>query len=75
MCSLKCEDISSYGQRKNIFFLKNCTIGMVWMFLDNYLFIRRVNCKKNSVNLAKNFLREKAVHFFCVKSIYTPFDS
>ena len=45
------------------------------MFLDNYLFVRPVNCKKNSENLAKNFLREKAVDFFCVESIYTPFDS
>ena len=44
MSSLKCEYISSYGQRRNISFLKTAH----WYglnFLDNYLFIRPENLK------------------------------
>ena len=44
MSSLRCEYISSYGERRNISFLKT----EHWYglnFLDNYLFIRPKNLK------------------------------
>ena len=62
MCSLKCEYISSYGQRRNISFLKTAH----WYGLNFlYLFIRPENLKLEfSENLAAlTFLREKVSTF------------
>ena len=44
MCSLKCEHISSYAQRRKIFVLKTARWHGV-NFLDNYFFIRLENLK------------------------------
>ena len=46
MCSLKCKDISSYRQRRNIFFLENCRLDWSDFFLD-FLFIELENLKKS----------------------------
>ena len=63
MSSLKCEYISSYGQRRNISFLKTAH----WYglnFLDNYLFIRPENLKTNFFeNLTTNFSESKDINF------------
>ena len=62
MSSLKCEYISSYGQRRNISFLKTAH----WYGLNFlYLFIRPENLNlKFSENLAAlTFLREKVSTF------------
>ena len=69
MSSLKCEYISSYGQRRNISFLKTAH----WYGLNFlYLFIRPENLNlKISENLAAlTFLREK-VSTFAKRYIYT----
>ena len=61
MCNLKCEDISSYGQR-NIFSWK-LHIGMIWIFFDNYLFIKPENLKASLKISPLTFLREKVSTF------------
>ena len=76
MSSLKCEYISSYGQRRNISFLKTAH----WYGLNFlYLFIRPENLNlKISENLAAlTFLREKVSTFYqpSPDDICTPFDS
>ena len=45
MYNLKCGDISSYGQRTNINFSWKLYSGLVWFFLDNYLYMRPENLK------------------------------
>ena len=74
MSSLKCEYISSYGQRRNISFLKTAH----WYGLNFlYLFIRPENLNlKFSENLAAlTFLREKVQLLPSPNDICTPFDS
>ena len=58
--SSKCENISSYGQRSNISFLKIAHwYGL--KFLDNYFFIRSENLKTEKLLRIQpqTFLREK----------------
>ena len=71
MSSLRCEYISSYGERRNISFLKT----EHWYglnFLDNYLFIRPENLKTLKIleNLATNFSERKGTNFCYVQMIY-----
>ena len=74
MRSLKCEDISSYGQRRNIFFLENCTLVWYEFFLDNDLLIRPENLKTTLKNLATNFSEEKRYRLLlCPNDIHTFF--
>ena len=71
MCSLKCEYISSYGQRKDNFFLKTAH----WYgpnFLDGDVFIRPKNLKTSLKIYPQTFLREKVSIFAMSKSyMYT----
>ena len=75
MSSLKCEYISSYGQRRNVSLLKTAHYyGLNFL----YLFIRPENFTlKISENLAGlTFMREKVSTFAESRwYIYTPFDS
>ena len=74
MSRLKCEYISSYGQTRNISFLKTAH----WYGLNFlYLFIRPENFNlKVSENLAAlTFLREKYQLLPSPNNICTPFDS
>ena len=68
MSSLKCEYISSYGQRRNISFLKTAH----WYGLNFlYLFIRPKNLNlKISENLAALFSERKGINFCRVQMIY-----
>ena len=56
------------------FFFWKLHIVMVWLFLDNELFIRLENLKA-SLNLATNFSEKKGFTFRCFQMIYTLFDS
>ena len=68
-----CEYISSYGQRRNIFFLKTAHLYGL-NFLDNYLFIRSKNLK-TSLKIWPETSKIKGIKFCCVQMIHRPFDS
>ena len=54
--------------KKKNFFLENCTLVLIWIFLDNYLSIRPENLKTSLKNLAK-----VKISTFAVSKWYTHF--
>ena len=68
MSSLKCEYISSYGQRRDTSFMKTAH----WHglnFSDNYLFISPENLTITA-NLAANFSERKSINFCSFQMTY-----
>ena len=52
----------SDGQRRNVAFSWKLHIGIFWIFLDNYLFMRPEN-----EDLATNFSERKDIDFCCAQ--------